>query len=102
VDFGNALLLVSTVFLVVEFVARLFPTITAREKVIAAIVAGQAATIVVANSDWGAKQVVDGLALDKMNGASLVIVGLAVAGLATIGKQALTAVTNIGENKKDL
>lgn len=101
-DFGSSALLVATVFLVVEFVSRIFPTLGPREKVIAALIVGQASTEIVAHSDWGVKQVIDGIALNSMNTGSLILVGLAVAGLATIGKQALTAVTNIGENSKPL
>lgn len=101
-DFGSALLLVSTVFLVVELIGRLVPEIDARVKVVIAIIAGQAVAFLTANSDWGPKQVVDGIPLDKMNGGSLVLVGLALAGVATIGKQALNTVSNIGENKGDL
>lgn len=98
-DFGNALLLIATVFLIVELAARLVPAMSAQVKVIVAIVAGQAATELVAHSDWGAKQVVSGLALNSMNVGSLILVGLALTGLAVGVKQTLSAVANVGENK---
>lgn len=98
-DFGSAILLVSTVFLVVELANQLIPGLEGRWKVLLALIAGQAASFVVANSDWGSKQVVDGLRLDTMNGVSLVLVGLALAGLAVGIKQVLKSVANIGENR---
>lgn len=98
-DFGNALLLVATVFLIVEFANQLIPNLDGRFKVLIAIVAGQLASVLVAHSGaWGAKQVIDGVSLDKMNGAALVLVGLSLAGLAVGLKQGLKAVANIGEN----
>lgn len=99
-DFGNAALLASTVFLIVELVALLVPNCPSQAKIVVAILAGQASALLVAHSEWGAKQVVDGIALNTMNAASLVLVGLALTGLAVIGKQALGAVRNIGENDK--
>lgn len=98
-DFGNALLLVSTVFLIVELAARLVPKMGAQAKVVVAVVAGQAATQLVAHSDWGAKQVISGLALNAMNVGSLILVGLALTGLAVVGKQTLSALSNIGQNQ---
>jgi hypothetical protein len=98
-DFGNAALLASTVFLIVELVGRIFPALGGREKIIVAFLAGQLSTFLVAQSDWGSKQIVDGIALDSMNWYSLAIVGLALAGLAVIGKQVIGSIANIGENQ---
>lgn len=100
-DFGNAILLVSSVFLVVELANQLIPGLEGRWKVLAAIVAGQGSAVAVANSDWGVKQVIDGIALDTMNGFSLVLVGLALSGLAVGLKQVLKSVANIGENRSE-
>lgn len=100
-DFGNAALLVATVFLVVELVNQIVPNLTGQIKVLIAIVAGQASAISVANSDWGVKQVIDDIRLDQMNGFSLFLVGLALAGVAVVAKQGLKAVANIGENRSE-
>lgn len=98
-DFGNALLLVAMVFLVVELANQLIPNLEGRWKVIVALVVGQVLAEVVANSDWGSRQVIDGLRLDRMNALSLVLVGLALAGLAVGFKQGFKAIANIGENR---
>lgn len=98
-DFGSALLLASMPFLLTELAAQVFTTMQGRVKVALAIVFAQAATWCVANSDWGSKQVVSGIRLDQMNGFSLVLVGIALAGLAVLGKQGLKAVANVGQNR---
>ena len=100
-DFGNALLLGSTVFLIVELANQLIPNLEGRWKVLLAIIAGQAGAWTVANSDWGAKQIVSGLRLDTMNGVSLILVGLALAGVAVGAKQGLKAIANVGQNRSE-
>lgn len=99
-DFGNAAMLTFTVFVLVELINQLFPGLEGRWKVIAALAAGQTTAISVANSDWGVKQVIDGIRLDMMNGFSLFLVGLALAGLA-VGFNVLVrkGLANIGENR---
>lgn len=98
-DFGTSSMLVFMVFLVVELANQLVPNLEGRWKVLLAIVAGQATAIAVANSDWGVKQVIDGIKLDTMNGFSLALVGLALAGLAVGAKQGLKALANVGQNR---
>lgn len=100
-DFGSAALLIASVFVIVELLGKLFPELTAREKVAAAIIVGQIDVVLVAHSAWGSKQVVEGVALSSMNWASLALVGIAIAGLAVVGKQALQSISNIGQNHTD-
>jgi hypothetical protein len=101
-DFGNAALLVGAVFLAVTFVFAMIPDTmeeNRRLRILIVVVLGQLITIVVANSDWGVKQVVDGLALRDMNAWSLGIVGLSVAGLAALANKLITAIPSIGQNQ---
>lgn len=102
-DFGNAALLVGAVFLAVAFVFAMIPDRFEQNRqlrILIVLAVGQILTNVVAHSDWGTKQIVDGIALKNMNGSSIAIVGLAVAGLAAIANKLITyAIPNIGENQ---
>jgi hypothetical protein len=105
-DFGNAVLLVGAVFLAVTFVFAMIPDAWENNRqlrILIVLAVGQIITVVVANSDWGAKQIVDGLALENMNGPSLFIVGLSVAGLAAIANRLIEfSIPSIGESIKKL
>ncbi len=100
-DVGSATLLTSMVFIVVELLGQLFPVMTAREKVAAAVVSGQVAAVLVAHSAWGSTQIVEKVPLSTMNWGSLALVGIVIAALAVIGKQALQTVSNIGSNHSE-
>jgi uncharacterized membrane protein AbrB (regulator of aidB expression) len=67
-------------------------------KVPLAFVLGIAAVVAVAASDFGHTQVVADKALDTLNGASQVIVGLLVGSVAVGIDVAQKAVRNIGQN----
>ena len=101
-DFGNAVLLAFATFLTVTFAFALMPDSwenNRQARILTVIIVGQLITIVCANSDWGVKQVVDGIALKDMNAWSLGLVGLGIAGLAAVGNKLITfALPNMGQN----
>lgn len=68
-------------------------------KVPLAFILGIATVVLVAQSDFGHSQIVADKALDTLNGASQVIVGLAVGATAVIVNVAQNAVKNIGQNQ---
>jgi hypothetical protein len=99
-DVGNAALLVFVAFAITQFVKQLIPG-TADPRIVqaAALLVGIGATVLVGHSDWGHKQVIDGIPLDTMNGASQLLVGLAIGSGATALHQTLRAVSNVGQNQ---
>jgi hypothetical protein len=103
-DFGNALLPGFIIFLLVELYTAIEEAVAARDwkavrKIVFIILAGQVAILATAHSDWGDKNVVEGISLNVMNGVSLAIAGLAVAGLMAFGnKVAVKALSRIGSS----
>lgn len=96
-DFGQATLLAATLFALIELTKLVLPDLSKRQLAVAIIVWCQLVPRGVAHSDWGAKQIIDGLRLDSMNEFSLAIVGVALAGLAAIAYKLVAGIPNIGE-----
>lgn len=69
-------------------------------KILVVIVAGQAVTALVANSDFGASQKVLDHTLDTLNEPGQIVVGLVLAGFAAMLYKLIdTAIPNIGQNQ---
>lgn len=105
-DFGNAALLIATVFGVVELAKAILgglggllstnQAIRSRATAVLALVVGEGSVFLVAATVWAHEQVIGGHPLDKLNVASKVVVGLFVAGTAAFGDKALGALANVG------
>ena len=101
-DFGKAAILIAVVFGLVEFGKRfLGPKLAADPPIVAllALVVGQAATWLMAETAWAHEQVVGGKPLDELNTGSKIVVGLFVAGGAAFGAEFLGSLRSIGENQ---
>lgn len=107
-DLGKSALLIAAVYGLTELVKAIGPAswyantnqkINARATAATAVVVGQAATFLVAASVWAHSQVLNGKALDNLNVASKVLVGVFVAAAAAFGDRALNAVKNVGQNQ---
>lgn len=100
-DFGNAALLAATVFVIVEQLKLLFPEQMANPRILALaiLVSSQLVPNLVAHSDWGVKQIVDGIPLTTMNQVALILVGLSLAGLAGIGYKLASGIGSIGNSE---
>lgn len=101
-DFGKAALLIAAVFGIIEFGKRfLGPKLSSDSRIVAALalVVGQAATWLMSETVWAHSQVVGDQPLDEMNTASLILVGMFVAGAAAFGSEFLTSVRNMGQNQ---
>lgn len=100
-DFGNAALLAATVFLIVEQLKLLFPAQMKNARVLAGaiLLTSQVVPILVAHSDWGPKQVVDGIPLSTMGQGALILVGLSLAGLAGVGYKLTAGIGSIGNSE---
>jgi uncharacterized membrane protein AbrB (regulator of aidB expression) len=68
-------------------------------KVPLAFLLGIAAVVLVAASDFGHSQIVADKPLDVLNGASQVIVGIAVGATAVVLNEVKGAIRNIGQNQ---
>jgi hypothetical protein len=100
-DFGNAAILIASVFGLTEFVKRfLGPKLSANSRInaAAAIVVGQAAVWLVGTTAWAHEQVIGTKVLDELNSGSKVLVGLFAAGVAAGINQVLGAIKNVGYN----
>lgn len=101
-DFGKAALLIAVVFGLTEFGKRLLgPRLSADSRIVTAlaIVVGQAAVWLMAQTAWAHEQVIGTKPLDELNTGSLILVGLLVAGGAAFGRETLQAVKNVGTNQ---
>lgn len=101
-DLSTALPLIAAVFVVMELIKGIFPKISSQQKIIAAVVVGQAVTFLFAHSDFGNQAIISKIQVDSMGFAALILVGLAVAGVAAFGQQVVqNAIPSIGENKAE-
>lgn len=98
-DFANAFLLALLVFVILEGIKRIWPTLSDKIKVpLAFAIAIGVVFLVAAAKAFGHTQVVDGHALDTMDASSKVIVGIVVGGLSVGIDVGQKAIKNIGQN----
>ncbi len=98
-DFSQAGLLIAAVFAVTKLIDKAVPQVTGALLQLVALVVGVAMTFLVAYSTYADGVTVGGKTLDNVNGAGLVLIGLLIAGGATVVDQGIKAVTNIGDNQ---
>lgn len=102
-DWSSAGLLVAAVFAITEALKKVFPALTGAALQVAVLFVGLGSTFLVAFSDYGKTQVVGNIAMNNMNIASLVLIGLMIGGGATILHQVVGAggaIRNIGQNQE--
>lgn len=97
-DFGNAALLALVVFVGVEFLKKILPTLDARIVITSTLAIGIGAVFLVAETVWAHQQVISGKALDELDVASKFVTGIFLAAGATGIHKVLAAVKNVGEN----
>ncbi len=98
-DFSQAGLLIAAVFAVTKLIDKAVPQATGALLQLIAFVVGIATTFLVAYSSYADGVKIGGKTLDNVNTAGLVLIGLLIAGGATVVDQGIKAVTNIGENQ---
>ncbi len=98
-DFTSAALLIGAVFAVTKMVDLLVPQATGWILQLIALAVGIGVTFLVAFSDYGASQTVNGIALNDLNVASLVLIGLLLGGGASVLANTFNSVKNIGANQ---
>ena len=99
-DLSAALLPGILVFAVIAAITKATgDTLHSAVKVPLAFVLGIATVFAVAASDFGHSQKVSGIPIDKLNGASLVLVGIMVGAVAVGINVAKTVGLNIGQNQ---
>lgn len=99
-DFSQAGLLIAAVYAVTKLLDKAIPALTGAALQATALVVGIATTFLVAYSSYADGVTVGGKSLDSVNGPALVLIGLLIAGGATVVDQGLKAVTNVGENQE--
>lgn len=99
-DFGNATLLTFVLVALVEIIKLCVPITFERWQMgLLLLAAGQVDVALVAHSDWGVKQVIDGFPLNTMNAGSLALVGLALTAFGLLTYKLIDkAIPNIGQN----
>lgn len=98
-DFTQAALLIAVVFAVTTAVDKAVPSLKGAALQVTAFVIGIATTFLVAYSSYASTVSVGGKSLDKVNGAGLIVIGLMIAGGATLADRAFKAVSNVGQNQ---
>lgn len=98
-DFTDAALLIALVFAVTTMVDKAVPALTGWKLQLSAFVIGVAATFLTAYSSYASTVKVGGKSLDNVNGAGLLVIGLMIAGGATLADRTFKAVSNIGQNQ---
>lgn len=98
-DFSQAGLLIAAVFAVTKGIDKAIPKLTGAPLQLVAFLVGIAMTFLVAYSTYADGVTVGGKTLDVVNTAGLILIGLLVAGGATVVDQLFKSVTNIGENQ---
>lgn len=101
-DTSNALILAATVFGLTEFGKRfLGPKLAADSRIVAllAIVVGQIAVWLVAETAWARDQFVGGKPLLELNTFSKILVGFFFAATAAFGAELLSSFRSIGQNQ---
>jgi hypothetical protein len=97
-SFTQATLLISAVFAVTTMVDKAIPALTGWKLQLVAFVIGVGTTFLVAYSSYASSVKVGGKALDTVNTAALILIGLMIAGGATVTDRLFRAVSNVGEN----
>lgn len=101
-DVTGAALLIAAVFGVTELVKRVAPSLSGAVLQVAVIAVGLGVTFLDAYSSFGSQQKINGIPLDKVNTAGLILVGLLISGGATVVHKVVGesgAIANIGQNK---
>lgn len=98
-DFTNAALLIAAVFAITTLVDKAIPALNGWKLQLSAFVIGIGTTFLVAYSSYADSVSVGGKSLDQVNGAALVLIGLMIAGGATIADRTFKAVSNVGQNQ---
>lgn len=98
-DFSQAALLIAAVFVVTKLADKAFPALTGASLQATAIAIGIGTTFLVAYSSYADSVNVGGRTLNNVNVPALVLIGLLIAGGATVVDQGFKAVSNIGENQ---
>lgn len=98
-DFTQAGLLIAAVFAVTALFDKAIPQLTGWKLQLAALAIGVGTTFLVAYSSYADTVTIGGKSLDSVNTAALVLIGLMVAGGATVVDRGLKALSNVGENK---
>ena len=100
-DTQSAVLLVGTIYALTEFFKRLNLTSDSRIIQAASMVIAIGTVFLIASSDWGHSQLVDGKALDALNTGSKLLAGLVLGAGANLLHTTVGAVKNIGENQPE-
>jgi hypothetical protein len=101
-DFQSAALLVTAVFTITQLIKRLLPTLSPAWTQLTVLLVGVAVTFLDAYSTYGSSQTVNGVALNNVNVAGLILIGLLIGGGATAFHTVFGtagAVANIGFNR---
>lgn len=98
-DFTDAALLISAVFALTTIADKAIAQLTSWKLQIVNELIGVAVTFLVAYSTYANTVSVGGIKLDKVNTAGLVLIGLMIAGGATIADRTFSAIKNVGENQ---
>lgn len=98
-DFTQAALLIAVVFAVTTAFDKAVPALTGWKLQLSAFVIGIATTFLVAYSSYASTVSVGGKSLDQVNGAGLIVIGLMIAGGATVVDRTFKAVSNVGQNQ---
>lgn len=97
-DFTEAALLIAAVYAVTKLADKAIPALVGWKLQLSALLIGIGTTFLVAYSSYADAVKVGGKPLDDVNGAALVLIGLLIAGGATVVDQGLKAVSNVGDN----
>lgn len=98
-DFTNAALLIGAVFAITELVKRAVPALSGWALQLVPLAVAVAVTFLVAYSTYAHSVSVNGITLDNVNVAGLILIGLLIGGGSTVLHQTLGAVKNVGENQ---
>ena len=97
----SAVLLVGTIYALTEFFKRLNLTSDGRIVQVVSMVIAVGTVFLVASSDWGKSQLVDGKALDTLNTGSKLLAGLVLGAGANLLHTTVGAIKNVGENQPE-
>lgn len=98
-DFTNAALLIAAVFAVTALIDKAVPALKGAALQGVALLVGIGTTFLVAYSSYADSVSVGGKSLNNVNGAALVLIGLMIAGGATVADRTFKAVSNVGQNQ---
>lgn len=98
-DFTQAGLLIAAVFAVTTMVDKAIPALNGWKLQLAAFVIGVGTTFLVAYSSYANSVSIGGKSLADVNVAGDFLIGLMVAGGATLADRTFTAIKNVGDNQ---